>query len=146
APDAWITVEKILEPGEQMPAGWPVQGTTGYDAMREVNGVFVDPGHEPELTALYQRLTGDELTIAEHIERGKRMIVTELLVAELRRMAALVPEVPEAHDALAEIAVAFGVYRSYLPQGAEQLDRAMAVATERNPGLAAPIAALSDRL
>ncbi len=146
APEAWITAEKILEPGERLPADWPVQGTTGYDAMREVNGVFIDPGHEAELTALYQRLTGDRLTIAEHIERGKRMVVTELLVAELRRMAALVPEVADAHAALAEIAVAFAVYRSYLPAGTEHLDRAMALATERNPELAAAIEALGPRL
>ena len=146
APEAWITAEKILEPGERLPADWPVQGTTGYDAMREVNGVFIDPGHEAELTALYQRLTGDRLTMAEHIERGKRMVVTELLIAELRRMAALVPEVADAHAALAEIAVAFAVYRSYLPAGTEHLDRAMALATERNPELAASIEALGPRL
>ena len=48
-PDQWITVEKILEPGEELPPDWPVAGTTGYDAMREVNGVFVDPDHEAEL-------------------------------------------------------------------------------------------------
>ena len=42
APDAWLVVEKILEPGEQLPA-WPVAGTTGYDALSEVCGVFVDP-------------------------------------------------------------------------------------------------------
>ena len=36
APDAWITVEKILEAGEELPTSWPVAGTTGYDAMREV--------------------------------------------------------------------------------------------------------------
>ena len=41
APGAWITVEKILEPGEELPP-WPVAGTTGYDAMREVGGLLVD--------------------------------------------------------------------------------------------------------
>ena len=46
APDQWITVEKILEPGEEPAADWPVEGTTGYDAMREVNGVFIDHDHE----------------------------------------------------------------------------------------------------
>ena len=96
APGPWITVEKILEPGEQLPRDWPVEGTTGYDAMREVNGLFVDPGHEHALTALYQRLTGDEKTIAEHVEAGKRMVVADLLPAEVRRMAALVPEVEQA--------------------------------------------------
>ena len=61
------TVEKILEPGEELPKTWPVAGTTGYDAMREVNGVFIDHDHEPAFTALYQVLTGDHGTIADPI-------------------------------------------------------------------------------
>ena len=146
APDAWITVEKILEAGEELPADWPVAGTTGYDAMREVNGVFVDPAAEPALTALYVRLTGDERTIAEHVETGKRLVVEELLPAEVRRMAALAPEVADAGPALAEVAVAFGVYRSYLPDGAEHLDQALALAAGRRPELASTLAALADRL
>ena len=75
--------------GEELPKTWPVAGTTGYDAMREVNGVFIDHDHEPEFTALYQRLTGDQGTIGDHIEAGKRLVVNTLLPAEVRRMAAL---------------------------------------------------------
>ncbi len=146
APDQWITVEKILEPGEKLPTDWPVEGTTGYDAMREVNGLFVDPGHEAELTALYQRLTGDERTIAQHVEAGKRMVVTELLVAEIRRMAALAPEVEDAAAAIAEVAVAFAVYRSYLPDGVADLDHALALAARRRPALRDALDALSPRL
>ena len=146
APDQWITVEKILEPGEALPSDWPVEGTTGYDAMREVNGVFVDHDHEADFTALYQRLTGDQKSIAEHIEIGKRMVVSELLPAELHRMARLVPEIDGAEAALAEVAVAFEVYRSYLPAGADDLDHALATAARaapgagRNPGPAQPAA------
>ncbi len=146
APDAWITVEKILEAGERLPPGWPVAGTTGYDAMREVNGVFIDHDHEGRLTELYQRLTGDRLSIAEHVEQGKRMVVTTLLPAERRRMAALVPDVPGASEALGELAVAFGVYRSYLPEGTESLDQALRTAATRRPDLARTLAALSPRL
>ncbi|HSU36454.1 MAG TPA: malto-oligosyltrehalose synthase [Propionibacteriaceae bacterium] len=146
APDQWITVEKILEAGERLPADWPVSGTTGYDAMREVNGLFIDPGAEPAFTDLYQRLTGDRQSIAEHIEVGKRMVVTTLLPAEIRRMAALVPEVADAGPALAEIAVAFEVYRSYLPAGVEHLDHALAVAATRRPELAEALNQLSPRL
>jgi (1->4)-alpha-D-glucan 1-alpha-D-glucosylmutase len=129
-----------------MPADWPVAGTTGYDAMREVNGVFINPDAEGQFTDLYQRLTGDTLTIAEHIEDGKRMVVTELLPAEIHRMAALVPEVEDAASAIAELAVAFTVYRSYLPAGAEELDLALAIAAERRPELAETLDALSARL
>ena len=44
APEAWIVVEKILEPGEPLPRVWPVAGTTGYDFLNRVGGLFVDPG------------------------------------------------------------------------------------------------------
>ena len=51
APGAWVVVEKILEPGEDLP-DWPVAGTTGYDALAEVDGVLVDPAGEAPFTAL----------------------------------------------------------------------------------------------
>jgi (1->4)-alpha-D-glucan 1-alpha-D-glucosylmutase len=142
----WITVEKILEPGEVLPRTWPVAGTTGYDAMREVNGVFIDHDHEADFTALYVRLTGDQRTIADHIEAGKRLAVNTLLPAEVRRMAALAPEIPNAGQALAEVAVAFEVYRSYLPEGVADLDHALAAAARRRPDLASAIDQLSPRL
>ena len=146
AAQQWITVEKILEPGEELPASWPVAGTTGYDAMREVNGVFIDHDHERDFTLLYQGLTGDQRMISDHIEAGKRMAVEVLLPAEVRRMAALAPDVPEAAGALAEVAIAFDVYRSYLPEGVADLDRAIATAKQRRPELAAVIDQLSPRL
>jgi (1->4)-alpha-D-glucan 1-alpha-D-glucosylmutase len=145
APGAWITVEKILEPGERLP-DWPVAGTTGYDAMREVNGLFVDPTGEAAATERYQRLTGDHLSSAEHVEQGKRMIVDQLLVAEVRRIAGLATGVDQADAAIAEVAIAFGVYRSYLPDGVADLDKALVLAEQRRPELAAAFAALSPRL
>ncbi len=146
APQQWLLAEKILQRGEQLPTDWPVQGTTGYDAMREVNGLFVDPGHEPELTALYQRLSGDDRSGTEHVEAGKRLVVTDLLPAEIRRMAALAPDVHDGPAAIAEVAVAFAVYRSYLPGGAADLDHALALAVRRRPGLRDALDALSPRL
>ncbi|HEX3206183.1 MAG TPA: malto-oligosyltrehalose synthase [Propionibacteriaceae bacterium] len=146
ASDQWITVEKILEPGEELPKTWPVAGTTGYDAMREVNGVFIDHDHGREFTALYQRLTGDQRTIGDHIEAGKRLVVNTLLPAEVRRMAALAPEIENAGPALAEVAIAFRVYRSYLPEGVPDLDQALATAARRHPELADTIDQLSPRL
>jgi (1->4)-alpha-D-glucan 1-alpha-D-glucosylmutase len=146
ASEQWITVEKILEPSEELPNTWPVAGTTGYDAIREVNGVFIDHDHEPEFTALYQRLTGDQRTIVDHIEAGKRLVVNTLLPAEVRRMAALAPEIPKAGPALAEVAIAFEVYRSYLPEGVADLDHALLKAARRRPELASTIDQLSPRL
>jgi (1->4)-alpha-D-glucan 1-alpha-D-glucosylmutase len=146
ASEQWITVEKILEPGEELPKTWPVAGSTGYDAMREVSGVFIDHDQEAELTALYQQLTGDTGTLADHIEAGKRLVLDTLLPAEVRRMAALVPDIADASAALVEVAIAFEVYRSYLPEGVADLDQALATAAVRRPELTATLDQLSPRL
>jgi (1->4)-alpha-D-glucan 1-alpha-D-glucosylmutase len=47
----WTVVEKILEPGEDLPGSWPVAGTTGYDRLGLISGLFVDPAGEAPLTA-----------------------------------------------------------------------------------------------
>jgi (1->4)-alpha-D-glucan 1-alpha-D-glucosylmutase len=146
APHAWITVEKILEPGEELPPTWPVAGTTGYDALHEVSNLFVDPADEQPMTELYRELTGDGRSYAEHVESGKRRQVSTIMRAEVARLARLAPAIHDAQPALAELLVAFPVYRSYLPLGAEHLAEASRTAQGRRPALAASIAAVADRL
>jgi (1->4)-alpha-D-glucan 1-alpha-D-glucosylmutase len=146
APDCWITVEKITEPGEQLPSAWPVAGMTGYDALSEVNALMLDPAAEGAMTQLYVELTGDSRDFEQHIADGKRMVATTILQAEVRRLARLVPKINDAEAALTELAVAFPVYRSYLPLGAEYLAEAVQRATVRQPQLRAAIEALLPRL
>jgi (1->4)-alpha-D-glucan 1-alpha-D-glucosylmutase len=144
--EAWLLVEKILEPGEQLPDEWPVAGTTGYDALAEVAGVFVDPAAAPALDALYRELTGDGRSCEEHVRAGKRDGVRTILQAEVSRLARLAPHVARAHDALAELLIAFPVYRSYLPTGAADLATAIERVQTSRPELADAIAALAPRL
>jgi (1->4)-alpha-D-glucan 1-alpha-D-glucosylmutase len=152
APTCWITVEKITEPSEQLPRAWPVAGMTGYDALSEVNALLVDPAAQGAMTRLYVELTGDDRDFEQHIADGKRMVATTILQAEVFRLARLVPEVGGPNGtvaALTELAVAFPVYRSYLPLGAEYLAEAVRRATTRQPDqplLTAAIDALLPRL
>src|SRR5262245_1752020 len=89
APAAWIVVEKILGPGERLPAGWPVAGTTGYDFLNLVGRLFVDPyGCEP-LTRFYAELTGEPAGFAEIAYRKKELVLREALGSDLNRLAAL---------------------------------------------------------
>jgi (1->4)-alpha-D-glucan 1-alpha-D-glucosylmutase len=134
APDAWLVVEKILEPGEEMPA-WPVAGTTGYDALAEVCGVFVDPTTEAFFDTLQHHLTGGETSWQNQVHEAKLAVATTALAAELARMARLVPEIEEAPRALAELAACFPVYRTYLPFGARHLAKARFEAGRRRPQL-----------
>ena len=50
APDVYLIVEKILEPEEELPITWPIQGTTGYDFLNQLNGIFCDESNEEHLT------------------------------------------------------------------------------------------------
>jgi (1->4)-alpha-D-glucan 1-alpha-D-glucosylmutase len=145
APDAWIVVEKILEPHEQMP-DWPVDGTTGYDALSEVCGVFVDPTTERFFDTLDTHLTGAQTSWQDLVHGTKSHVATTLLAAELARMARLIPEVPQAPEALAELAACFPVYRSYLPFGSRHLARARSEAGRRRPHLTPALDQLTARL
>ena len=135
----WLVVEKILGADERLPASWPVDGTTGYDALREVCGLFVDPAGEAAFTAL-----ADELGVPTDfgaVEHECRDLVTRtILRAEVRRIAALVRDADqaEAERAVAEVMAHFPVYRSYLPEGLDAWEAAVTAA-------ASPAAAALDR-
>jgi (1->4)-alpha-D-glucan 1-alpha-D-glucosylmutase len=139
----WTVVEKILEPGEELP-DWPVAGTSGYDAMAEVDGVLVDPAGAAAFTELDERLTGVRTSWPDLVHDSKLDVATGMLAAEVRRMAALAPDVPAVEEELAELLACFPVYRSYLPVGVEHLDTALAAARRRRPDLS--FAALAARL
>jgi (1->4)-alpha-D-glucan 1-alpha-D-glucosylmutase len=147
APSAWITVEKITEPGEQLPADWPVAGTTGYDALAELNALLYDPGAEAEVSRRYAELTGDAREWDQHVEQGKRLVASTILAAEIARIGrglrAAAPNLAgddqAVRAALTELAVAMPVYRSYHPVGAELLTAAAGVARARKPELSATI-------
>ncbi|MFO7655009.1 MAG: malto-oligosyltrehalose synthase [Candidatus Krumholzibacteriia bacterium] len=126
APEAWLVAEKILEPGEHLPDDWPVEGTTGYDFLRLVDGLFVDPRGEEPLTRCYAEFTGEEVDFGVLVRDCKREVLQELLASELRRLSVLFVEVCERHrrhrdytrhelrEALVEVAACFPVYRSYV--------------------------------
>ncbi|MDG4826526.1 malto-oligosyltrehalose synthase [Asanoa sp. WMMD1127] len=146
APDAWLVVEKILEYGEELPPAWPVDGTTGYDALREVCGLFVDPAGERAFTALDTSLTGVTVSWPELTHACKLEAAHRLFPAELRRLSALTPELPDAAAGLAELAANFPVYRSYGSDGLRHLARARSEAGRRRPDLIPTLDALTARL
>ena len=145
APGAWLVVEKILEPGEHLPP-WPVDGTTGYDSLAEVCGVFVDSSTEAFFDTLQHHLTGTETSWQEQVHEAKLAVATTMFAAELGRLSRLVPEVEGAPAALAELVACFPVYRSYLPFGARYQAQARAEAGRRCPGLIPVLDRLTARL
>ncbi len=147
APGAWIVVEKILHPGEDLPASWPVDGTTGYDALNEVAGAFFDPAGRDALAQVGERL-GVPRPVEDVQEDARRYVTQHILVAEVRRIAALVEGVDAdaARETVAETFVAHRVYRSYLPEGADDWAAAVATARERRPDLGEALDALDAQV
>jgi (1->4)-alpha-D-glucan 1-alpha-D-glucosylmutase len=149
---AYTLIEKILEPGEELPSWWRTDGTTGYEALAVLDRVFVDPDGVRALTELDARLR-EETGLAsasswsDLVHDTKRMIADELLQSEVRRLVRALPMgVVGETDALAEILACFPVYRSYLPAGREHLRQAAAEAARRRPDLAEAIEELEPLL
>lgn len=135
---AYVLVEKILESGETLPAYWATAGTTGYDALADLDRVLVDPAGRRELERLDESLRRDAtLTWQDLIHDTKRGIADGILHSEVRRLARDL-DLPGTEDALAELLACFPVYRSYLPNGLEHLEHAVADALRRRPDLADP--------
>ncbi len=158
----WVVAEKILEPGELLPTSWQCAGTTGYDALNLVLGLFIDPAGEQPLTSLWESVTGDHATYDEVVTDAKRQVLDEVLAAEVDRLADLAkPVCDHAHldvtrrglrEALGEVLVAFDVYRAYVQPGEPadktaraHVEHAVAAAQERLPRRARE-AALIGRL
>jgi (1->4)-alpha-D-glucan 1-alpha-D-glucosylmutase len=103
-----VWVEKILEPGEEL-RDWPVEGTTGYEFLNDVLGVFVDSAAEEPLTALYRELTGETRAFAEVAAEAKLEEVRTELAPEVERLRRLLDEA-----GLEEAVASFHVYRTYV--------------------------------
>lgn len=145
-PQMWLLGEKILEHGEQVP-NWPIAGTTGYDALREVEHVFIDQAKEQAFDELYATYCDDHRSFADHATEGKRRAATELLAAERARLLRVLgTEDPQVKDALAELAVALPVYRTYPGDTTAPLDAAIASVAQSRPDLRDTVETLRSRL
>ncbi|WP_284979002.1 malto-oligosyltrehalose synthase [Arthrobacter sp. fls2-241-R2A-200] len=139
---AYLLVEKILEPGEKLPETFDCEGTTGYDALADVDRLFVDPTAEEYLDSLDARLRDADEPADYHlmIHATKRRIADGILRSEVLRLARLVPEdaqlpMDSAADAIAEVICWFPIYRTYLPYGKETLVEAVHRAAKHRPEL-----------
>jgi (1->4)-alpha-D-glucan 1-alpha-D-glucosylmutase len=148
----YVVAEKILAPDEPLPDDWPVHGTTGYDFLNMVNGLFVDQAAEEPFTRLYQEWTGDDTTFEDLVYEKKRLILDVALASELQMLAHRLDRFAQKHrrsrdytlsglrGALREVIACFPVYRTYVSKsdGVHGSDRAhvetaVRRATERNP-------------
>lgn len=121
----YIAVEKILEHGEPL-RDWPVAGTTGYEFIDALAGLFVSQGGEAETTAAWQAFAGNTGAFPSEVRAVKRQIVERNFATELARVAGRAADVAWSdlatrdigidtlRRAIIEIAAALPVYRTYV--------------------------------
>jgi len=81
-----IFVEKILGPRESL-RDWPVEGTTGYERLNDINGLFIDEAGYRALDAHLRERRLVEGEVAERIVATKREILADDLAAEVEHLA-----------------------------------------------------------
>ncbi|OBA76600.1 malto-oligosyltrehalose synthase [Mycobacterium sp. 1554424.7] len=150
-PDAWIVIEKILAVDEALEPTLPVAGTTGYDVLRQVGGVFVDPAGEEALTALVDSAGLDYGAMPGLLAELKVRAATETLASELARLrravaAAAGTDHPLLPEAIAALLTHVGVYRSDYPGLAALLPTALAETQAQSPQLGPALQVLAAAL
>lgn len=119
---SYIVVEKILEPEENMPDNWPVQGNTGYDFLGMVNNLFTNRDAEYELTTLYYDISNNDTTVEDQIREKKMFILHTHMNGELNNLMRLYKECglagsgtndDEIRKIISDYLVSCPVYRFY---------------------------------
>jgi (1->4)-alpha-D-glucan 1-alpha-D-glucosylmutase len=149
----YVVVEKILADCEPLPREWPVYGTTGYDFLNYLNGIFVDEHKAEVLDGIYERFSDLKLSYQDIVYEKKKQVMENLLAVEMntlgRHLSVLAEEDRYARElprgdlarALLETIANLPVYRTYIRSfdvndtEARYIETAIAAARQRNPDL-----------
>jgi len=161
SPSAWplyVVAEKILSAGESLPEDWAVSGTTGYDFLNAVNGLFVDSRNHKAFDRIYSHFMGSQMHFSHLVNSTKKMIMLVSLASEINALSHKLERISEKNRryrdftlnsltfAMREIIACLPVYRTYvsgpevvLPRDQAYIENAVAEAKRRNPRTAEAI-------
>jgi (1->4)-alpha-D-glucan 1-alpha-D-glucosylmutase len=124
--DIYILAEKILQPQETLPAGWPVQGSTGYDFTHRLNGLFCAVENEKQFNRIYGAFSGQTEPFEKILYRSKRQVLRNQLGGDLDNLVQRIKQAADhmlwgcdltrrrLRESLTEILARFPVYRTYI--------------------------------
>ena len=149
----YVVAEKILSGSEQLPARWAVHGTTGYNYLNDLNGLFVSGVQARRTRRAYAKLTGKTDAFTDVLYASKRVIMETAMASELNVLAHVLNRISESNRrsrdftldslrlAIIEVVACFPVYRTYVDEGGWTaddrgvLERAIEEARRRNPAM-----------
>jgi (1->4)-alpha-D-glucan 1-alpha-D-glucosylmutase len=147
----YALVEKILGANEQLPPDWDTYGTSGYDFVNAINGLFVETENEKAFTQIYREWTNLDESFSEVVYQKKLLTLQVSLSSELQMLAHQLDRLAQKNrmsrdftlyslrGALRQVIACFPVYRSYISEeGVHDTDRkyvetAVRRAMTRNP-------------
>jgi len=153
----YVVVEKILGTDETLPEHWLLAGTTGYDFLNCLGGLFVEPTGLEELVQIYSRFLDQRLDFREVVYQSKQLILRTAMSSDLQLLAHRLNRISERHRrsrdftlhtlrvALREILACFPIYRTYIrpdfvaERDRQVLCRAAAQAKRRNRAISADV-------
>jgi (1->4)-alpha-D-glucan 1-alpha-D-glucosylmutase len=130
-PPLYVVAEKILSGQEPLAPDWPVAGTTGYDFLNLLNGLFINSSNRAALDEIYVEFTGRAGDFSALVYESKLKILHGSLRTDLRALGLLLQSIAartrygldftpsELQDALAAVIAAFPVYRTYVTEQSE---------------------------
>jgi (1->4)-alpha-D-glucan 1-alpha-D-glucosylmutase len=155
--DLYVIAEKILSSHEHLPARWAVAGTTGYNYLNDLNGIFINRGEIKRVRRVYARLTGQTDGFEDVRYESKRLIMATAMASELNVLAHALSRIAEGNrrsrdftlnslrDTVTEVVACFPVYRTYVDETGWTagdraiLDQAIVRARRRNPAMEASL-------
>ena len=161
-PDCYITVEKILAKGEQLPAEWPVSGTTGYEFIASLAEVLVDDNSMARLEKVHNETLGVTVDRQNALRDAKGLMTDRNFEGEFTTLLNLARDLAQhngveiqtddIHHALRELLIAFPVYRTYgtaeglTPSDVTLLSRVVASVNASEPALSLIVRILTGDL
>ena len=152
-PPLYVVAEKILSAGERLPDRWAVHGTSGYNFLNDLNGLFVDASKVRRMRRAYAKLTGRTEPFDDVLYSSKRLIMETAMSSELNVLAHILDRIGESNrksrdftleslrNTIAEVVACFPVYRTYVdergwtPEDRDVVVQAVAHARRRNPAM-----------
>jgi (1->4)-alpha-D-glucan 1-alpha-D-glucosylmutase len=122
----YVVAEKILSDDERLPENWTVQGTTGYDFLNYLNGIFVQKENEPAFTQIYHEFIGTADSFETIVFRSKQQVLRQMFVSEIRSLTHQLKEISsrsrfgadlveaDLRAAIIDFIAGFPVYRNYV--------------------------------
>jgi (1->4)-alpha-D-glucan 1-alpha-D-glucosylmutase len=157
--DIYVVAEKIMGSEEPPRKDWAIDGTTGYEFLNEVNGLFVNTAGGEALNRIYERFTKRLIPFPDLAYESKRLILRVSLSSEVNVLSRRLDRICQQHRhtrdftleslrfALTEVIACFPVYRTYVTQTqlvVDEEDRrqillAVGEAKRRNPAVSESI-------